>query len=389
MKPVEANIITNNKYIQTTEFPFERSSKTFYNVPDSPASNYIMETLNAGKDLDELQTRKLAVTRSTSIEVSGDKKGRQISFTNPDYSVSIQLADIDKLAGSNKSVKKLFLLTMIKANEQALHGGTLTRDHVSFPLQELVDIEFYSSLRSARTGFLAGTDVLTDMKIKGQLKHKGKEGGPSVDVLEVLFTGANITRGQCTIYLNPRINWGFLSQYYTILPQYYFSLSNRGSELLYYIFYLARQNVDKIKHKGRFNIGFRAIQQRLMLPSEVGNREPGKTIIRPIEEAVEQIETLHNKFYGNMELQLLPVYDVNANIRDILDHGYLEVTLEGTIADVFINISKDKEKQIKAARERQQKITDAAKEKALINLLEKENARAIEQPAEAQPADGA
>ena len=186
-----------------------------------------------------------------------------------------------------------------------------------------------------------------------------------------------------------RINWGFLSQYYTILPQYYFSLPNRGSELLYYIFYLARQNVDKIKHKGRFNISFRAIQQRLMLPSEVGNREPGKTIIRPIEEAVEQIETLHNKFYRNMELQLLPVYDVNSNIRDILDRGYLEVTLDGTIADVFINLCKDKEKQIKAANERQQKITDAAKEKALINLLEKENARATEQPAEEQPAEGA
>jgi len=47
------------------------------------------------------------------------------------------------------------------------------------------------------------------------------------------------------------------------LPRYYFALSNRYSDFLYYIFYLARQHTQDIAKWGCFNIRFRSIQQRL------------------------------------------------------------------------------------------------------------------------------
>ena len=184
--------------------------------------------------------------------------------------------------------------------------------------------------------------------------------GSSIDALEVLFTGARIERGQCTIFFNERISWSFIAQYFTILPRYYFRLSNRASDLLYYIFYLARQHTRDIEERGYFTIGFRAIQHRLQLPSEVGNNNPYKTIKKPIEEAIEELETEHSNLYRNTEFSLLPVCDDTAPIAEYLDNGYLKVGLTGAFAETFIAISKDTAKQIETAQKRQARITEKA-----------------------------
>lgn len=333
--------------------------KDFYNVPDSTASNLILETLGAGADIADLPARKRQVNHSTTLEVLESGKRRQVSLKTQKASVTIELADIDKLTGSNKPAKKLFVLALIKANEQAIHDGQLTKNYISFPLQELIDTGFYSTPQSARKGFNAGMDTLTSLKIKGHIQQTKKKGS-SIDALEVLFTGARIERGQCTIFFNERISWSFIAQYFTILPRYYFRLSNRASDLLYYIFYLARQHTRDIEERGYFTIGFRAIQHRLQLPSEIGNNNPDRTIKQPIEEAIEQIEDGHSGLYGNMEFSLFPVYDETATISEYLENGYLRVELEGAFAKTFIAISKDTAKQIEAAQKRQARITEKA-----------------------------
>lgn len=333
--------------------------KDFYNVPDSTASNLILETLGAGADIADLPARKRQVNHSTTLEVLESGKRRQVSLKTQKASVTIELADIDKLTGSNKPAKKLFVLALIKANEQAIHEGQLTKNYVSFPLQELIDTGFYSTPQSARKGFNAGMDTLTSLKIKGHIQQTKKKGS-SIDALEVLFTGARIERGQCTIFFNERISWSFIAQYFTILPRYYFRLPNRASDLLYYIFYLARQHTKDIEERGYFTISFRAIQHRLQLPSEVGNNNPDRTIKQPIEEAIEQIEDGHSGLYGNEDFSLLPVYDEYAPIASFLDNGYLRVELKGSFAETFIAISKDTAKQIEAAQKRQARITEKA-----------------------------
>lgn len=333
--------------------------KDFYNVPDSTASNLILETLGAGADIADLPARKRQVNHSTTLEVLESGKHRQVSLKTQKASVTIELADIDKLTGSNKPAKKLFVLALIKANEQAIHEGQLTKNYVSFPLQELIDTGFYATPQSARKGFNAGMDTLTSLKIKGHIQQTKKKGS-SIDALEVLFTGARIERGQCTIFFNDRISWSFIAQYFTILPRYYFRLHNRASDLLYYIFYLARQHTKDIEKRGYFTIGFRAIQHRLQLPSEVGNNNPDRTIKQPIEEAIEKIEDGHSGIYGNEDFSLLPVYDEYAPIASFLDNGYLRVELKGSFAETFIAISKDTAKQIEAAQKRQARITEKA-----------------------------
>lgn len=333
--------------------------RDFYNVPDSTASNLILETLGAGADIADLPARKRQVNHATTLEVYEDGKRRQIQLKSQKASVTIELADIDKITGSNKPAKKLFVLSLIKANEQAIFDGQLTKDYVSFPLQELVDIGFYKSLRSARTGFLSGADTLTSLKVKGHIQ-RNKKTGSTIDTLEVLFTGAKIDKNQCFIRLNYTIDWSFIAQYFTILPRYYFRLPNRASDLLYYIFYLARQHTRDIEERGYFTIGFRAIQHRLQLPNEVGSPNPQRDIKQPIENAIEELETKHSKLYGNTEFSLLPVCDDTAPIADYLNNGYLKVGLTGSFAETFIAISKDTAKQIETAQKRQARITEKA-----------------------------
>lgn len=333
--------------------------KDFYNVPDSTASNLILETLGAGADIADLPARKRQVSHNATLEVYEDGKRRQVQLKAQKASVTIELADIDKLTGSNKPAKKLFVLALIKANEQAIHDGQLTKNYVSFPLQELIETGFYSTPQSARKGFNSGMDTLTSLKIKGHIQ-KNKKTGSTIDALEVLFTGARIERGQCTIFFNERISWSFIAQYFTILPRYYFRLSNRASDLLYYIFYLARQHTREIEERGYFTIGFRAIQHRLQLPSEIGSPNPQRDIKQPIEDAIEELETQHSKLYGNTEFSLLPVYDEYAPIAGFLENGYLKVGLTGAFAETFIAISKDTAKQIETAQKRQARIAERA-----------------------------
>ena len=349
----------------------------FYNVPDSTASNLILETLGAGEGIADLPARKRQINHNTTYEVLEDGRRRQVSLVNPKAKVTIELADIDKLTGSNKPAKKLFVLSLIKANEQAIFDGQLTKDYISFPLQELIDIGFYKTPQSARTGFKAGMDALTSLKIKGHIQQTKKRGS-SIDALEVLFTGANIKGGQCTVYFNPRISWSFIAQYFTILPRYYFKLPNRASDLLYYIFFLARQNTKDIEERGYFTIGFRAIQHRLQLPSEVGLNNPQRDIKQPIEDAIEALETEHSKLYHNTEFSLLPVYDEAASVKDFLDNGYLKVTLTGAFAETYIAISKDTAKQIEAAQKRQARITEKAVAIKTAKALEAEEKKKTE-----------
>lgn len=337
--------------------PLEK--RDFYNVPDSTASNLILETLGAGAALADLPTRKRQVNHNTTLEVLESGKKRQVALKSQKAQITIELSDIDKLTGSNKPAKKLFVLALIKANEQAIFDGQLTKDYVSFPLQELIDTGFYSTPQSARKGFNAGMDTLTSLKIKGHIQQTKKRGS-TIDAMEVLFTGARIERGQCTIFFNPRISWSFIAQYFTILPRYYFKLPNRASDLLYYIFYLARQHTRDIEEKGYFTIGFRAIQHRLQLPSEIGSPNPQRDIRDAIEDAIEQIEEGHRKLYNNEEFSLLPVYDEAASITEYLDNGYLKVGLAGAFAETFIAISKETAKQIETARKRQERITTQA-----------------------------
>lgn len=324
----------------------------FYSVPTSPATDTVLKVLCSGKDnLSSFKARIKQVNHSQEIEVLQGGSKRQVTVKSNVSSVTLELADIEKLTGSNKTSKKLFIFTLIKMNEQAYSNGVLRRNYLQFPLQELQDIGFYNTIRSARKGFKDGMDILTSLKLKGSMKQGKKE---VATALEILFTGANIKKSTCTVFLNERINWGFIATYYTILPSYSFKLSNKAFDLILYIFYLARQNLKKIENNGYFTISLKALQNQLQLPQESVN--PARDIKKPIEDAIAEIMRYSHKTEFFIEL----VVDNNAPIAAYLANGYIKVSLKGRYAEKFIELSKNKTKQIHTAQKRRETITEKA-----------------------------
>ena len=334
--------------------------KLFYNLPDSPASDLLYEILGAGADIESLPARKKLYNNNAKLKVnpSQDGKKRKVTLDSQKAKVVVEIADIDKFTGSNKAAKKLFVLALIKANEQAIHNGQLTRDYVTFPLNELIEIGFYKTTQSARAGFKAAMGALTDVKFSGEIERTKKQKTTVIGLHP--FRVGIIDKNQCYIRLETGFNWSFLAQYFTILPRYYFRLPNKASDLLYYIFFLARQNTRDIQERGYFNISFRALQSRLQLPNESKARNPQRDIKDAIDEAIAALEEAHSKEYNNTEFQLLPVCDPTAPIKKYLDEGYLQIRFSGAFSETFIKISKDTAKRVEAANKKKSQILDKA-----------------------------
>jgi hypothetical protein len=217
---------------------------------------------------------------------------------------------------------------------------------VAFPLQELVDLGLYKNLDSARRAVKKALDTLTSIKAQGEISEKpsSKEKGEisKSHVLEVLFTGGSIKKGTCEIFFNKRIKWQYIAQYYTILPVYYFRLNDNASELMYYICFLARQQLKEIRDRGYFNIGLRGIQQRLNLPNEESTKNPKRDIIDVISKALADIQKEDQK-HNSFTLTLC--YNKNGNIREYLD-GWLKVEPKGEGLEKLIAIAEKKQEAI-------------------------------------------
>ena len=353
----------------------ERKDNLFYNLPTSPVADMFLRIINAGENLSELPRRRKTVNPNQKIDIYEGGDERRVNVKSDKYNISLEISDIEKITGYNKAVKKMFIFVLIKINEQAYSNGVLRRNYVEFPLQELIDIGFYSRPQSARTGFKNSVSTLTSFKVSGTLKRKGEK-AIEQSAIEVLFTGANIKNGICTVYLNERINWAFIAAFYTILPRYCFRLSNKAFDLLCYIFYLARQNVSMIEKKGWFNINMRAVQERLNLPDEKDRENPDKNInnperdIRqPIEKAIEEIEALNN----DIEFTITPVYDLDASISHYLDNGRLEIALHGKYAESFIKLSRNIAQKMQSLEKEKKAMMKETSVKALPENAKSEN----------------
>lgn len=340
--------------------------------PTSPPLAFIYEIL--GQDPNQIQDRKHLFNRNQPIIVETKGDMRRLSYSKDKTTVSVQIDDFRKLVNRAPQTKKILTRILLRASEQAIHNGELYRDKVSFPLRELVGEGQYKTLETARQGFYNVTDTLTGLKVSGKIERGAKK-TIQQGAHAVLFKGAKVNNATCEIYLNDLLNWGFITQYYTGLPDYYFELPDRAAELLEYIFYLARQNTKAIAEQGYFTISYRAIQYRLNLPNEIQNgkpiNNPKRDIKDAIEAAIEQIEEKYSKYAPPIprdakgadaipDFSLLPMVDYDAPIKKYLDEGKLKVSLKGDYAKRFIEISRKTAAKLEAAQKRQERIEDRA-----------------------------
>lgn len=367
----------NNNYRQIGGLlSAERNDRRFVKTPSSEVTNLVMNVMTAGKEhLGELDERRRAVTHNGEIAISRSDTSRIIDLRHKSGdTIAISVSDISSLTGSNKGIMKFFVYALTLANEQALDGnGELTRDHVSFPIKELVELGLYSSVKSARTGIHSALHALKGIQIKASL-HKGKKQLEQA-VEAVLFVASEIKNSTVTLYLNTLLDWRVITTYYTAIPSFIFSLSNKGFLLAYYIFLQARQNIHKIEQSGSFNISMRAIHSRLMLPSERGNKRPRQTIREPIEKAIDEIEAAAN----SLDFTLTPHFDEDGNITSYLDNGYLAIGFKGEYARFFIELSKRKAQRIERAIKKKEAIIEKAKIKNMQEKLKADDTATTEE----------
>ena len=106
----------NSTAIQPLE-PVKQNENNFYNIPNSTASNLVLDVLGAGVNIADLPERKKQVNHNVQYQVLEDKNKRRIALKNKLSEVTVELLDIEKVTGSNKAAKKLFVLSLIKAGE--------------------------------------------------------------------------------------------------------------------------------------------------------------------------------------------------------------------------------------------------------------------------------
>ena len=340
-------------------------------IPTSPTTFAIMEVLTVGPELDSLPDKKKHITHGQKYEVMKKGPARRVIYKGAE-TVTLEITDIATLSKRSGPAKKLITRTLEKANEQAIYNGELTQDYVSFPLQDLVDDGQFTNIRSARRGFEDASRALSSFK--------GEKSGKDDFTLEVFFTGARIKKGQCYLFLNPRIDWARVAKYFTEMPSYYYALPDKASDLLFYVFYIARQRTEDIKEKGYFTISLRSIQGQLNLPDEKDNKNPQRDIKDPIENAVEKIEEKHRETFNDTSLQFellygdgLPIPEGLA-ISEYLESGYLKVILNNELSAHFVEINKkNARKRLEAERKKERQ--EAIKQAKIEDLREQRNDR--------------
>lgn len=358
---INRRIANKKKILQQAIEKFESECFSYYSgyLPSGRATDTFMSIMASGGNLENYKNRKKQYSHGIKDEyrISKSKRAEYVS-EGPKDIVKIGNIDIDALLGNNKGAQKMFLFALQKTNEQAVHNNELFKDTVCFPLQELVDIGMYTNIRSARTGFQAASQALTGITFTLSPKRGKDEWNHGV-----LFANFKIVKGQCQILLNKELSWNVIAQGYMQLPAYYYKLSSRASTLLYYVFYLARQNTNELKEKGSFSISFNSIHARLNLPIEGDTDNPKRDIKDALLNAIEEILDSHEEFCGQTsknpdEFELIPHYQ-EGSISDFLK-GSLEVKLSGEIAKPFTDFRKRSDMKIERKAEQRKRLKEAA-----------------------------
>ena len=341
-------------------------------IPSSSGTQLAYRTMLAGKEnLGDLPQRIRKSTKGKSVlELIGNDSGRTLKLTRENGIDEFEIDNIELLQGGKQgsSVRKMFIYLLSQTTVQALNNGEMIKKEIIISYDDLISKKMYKSAKTASRGIERAFDVLSKIRIKGYTVRRGKN--PKREQVEagVLFYHMKKTgKGSVIISLNENINWSYIAQAYTMLPNEYYALPSNAADLLQYIFYLARQKHEEIKkNNGEFKISYRSIQRFLMLPDVETATNATAQIKNPIDEAIGNImDSVDPKL-----IELIPDTVEYINITEYLDKHYLSVILKGEYLKYFTDYFSRIEKQIAAEAKRREKNKDIAMQKAIQKNIE-------------------
>lgn len=289
-----------------------------------------------------------------------DVHKQEVTRKNQKGTISVSFDDVSMVnKKNNKGFFKIFVFTLIKCNEQNYNKV------IGFPLQELIEKGAYSAIPNARRAIKQNMEKIMALTFRGEYlkgNRKVKEEGGK------LIYHYKIEDNYVKLWLNENFNIDFLAQFFTIMPDYSYSLNSMAFSLMYYIFYRARQSTKDIADEESFNIKLETIRAFLLLPTTEETKNHTHLIKNPIEKAIEEIELANN----NKDFTLTLYHyekDRGKKIEDCKNtkewlNCYLEVGLHGDYAKHFLSIAKTTREKIEAGSKR--------KEKAMQRVIEKQ-----------------
>ena len=235
---------------------------------------------------------------------------------------------------------------------------------ITIPYQWFVDAGMYSNAQNAKRSIDVLREPIISVRMKSEVAtREGKlTAGPASD----MFYHCDPQKNGVRILANREFNWNIICEYFTVYPHFIFELNINAFNLTQYIFYLARQNIDNITKEGNlfFSISMKSISEQLGLPpvDKVNHRLYKQNIIKPIEDAIEEIEEKTKTDPASQNLSLafgINVPDTN-DINEWLSFGKLDVILGGSFTKKFSEISRKAEEARHKAGEMKE-ITEKAK----------------------------
>ena len=374
---VVAGIVRDSEYIERKEIP----TPLIAAIPNDALTAFIMRALIASKikekdgELKAYGLKNDPKNRHEKIESYLQRKKREgkdrldilIHATNnsQDEEFFISLKNADILFGKrNASFLKIFMYCLQEMNAQNYP------ESLQISLQKMVNIGMYSSVGNAYTAidnfYEKQKNLETSAKVKYGDKVIGKEKG-------MLFTNIrhDVLNRYVTLTINKANNLAeFFTKYFTILPQFAYSLSSSGFMLTWYIFYRARQNTKSIADKNYFTMNLDKVREYLGLldPDEIQknhNRKYKQYIYTPIMKTIKEINDkcreTEKEECDKFEIELKAPEFKTATVKEWLRQGYIEIHLDGAFSEGFKSIARKTEQD----RQRWLKQKEEAKARAI------------------------
>ena len=369
----------------------EEEKRDVISTPAGQAFVITQQALQQGKTIGyELWAqRKMNLNHRSELKISPSEEEVHLTYKTENNTVELTLPTAKQL---NVATQKLFPFFINETCKRCIHKGELYSETFTFKTSELVEVKMYQDIRSAKKALVNARKNLRKLSV-GQTETKGKEVRAFAE--GTIFPTVKLNEnGECFVRINPDINWEMITDYWTILPSYYYSLSKKASSLLWYILIAARQSIrmDKIqtdstgKSTYTFVCTFRALQTAIPLPSENTVDKDGKPCLikkanedikKPLKDIVEEILKAHRATYRNRDIGLTLKVDEALNIREWLDTGFLEVSISGDFLKNFLDIAISREKKIESNLRKKTQREEEAKTRALAKTME-EAAKASE-----------
>lgn len=241
---------------------------------------------------------------------------------------ALRLEDRLKIVARSSQV---FEYIMQEINKQCIQNKHFIRKEAYLDIAELTASGMYNSMDVARREVQKIVDVISMIPFDGTIEIINEETNKKETIKNPRFFpfsyhGLVKGTGKYKLEINDKFPYELFYRHFTILPDYYKSLSERAFNLIKLIFDQARQNAGALKAGQPFRIYFRAICTRCNLPTEAETKETRhykRDIVQPIRDIIDELRRWNDKYY------YMEVHEEETGIiREYLDRSYILIGID-------------------------------------------------------------